>query len=125
MKKENNIMAEKEKKTAVKPETKKEAKEEKDDKHYIVLTDEEGKDVKVQLLFSIKSPDNDDMYLYIVDPSDEDAVVIFKGDNDGNLEMVDEKTTDKKVMDFLQDTFQAFLQGDLEPVNKEGGEEEK
>ncbi|MCI2068309.1 MAG: hypothetical protein LKJ88_01890 [Bacilli bacterium] len=95
-----------------------------EDKHYIVLTDESGKDTKVELLFSIVYHKTETRYLYVVDPGDEDAVIIFSADDDGNLLMVDEKETPSETMAFLQDTFQAYLQGDLAPV-KDGEDEEE
>lgn len=105
-------------------EEKKTKTEKKDEKHYIVLTDEKGKDVKVQILFSIVHPDTKERFLYVVDPSDEDAVVIFHLDKDGeSLTMVDENEVSKETMEFLQDAFQSYLKGDLAPV--EGDEEDE
>lgn len=96
-----------------------------EEKHYIVLTDEDGNDTKVQLLFSIVYHETGEQFIYVVDPENEDAVLIFRGDAEGNLEMVTEHNTDEKTMAFLHDTFQAYLVGDLEPVgDEEDGDEE-
>jgi uncharacterized protein YrzB (UPF0473 family) len=102
-----------------------EGKEEKDEKHYIVLTDDKGKDTKVELLFSIVYPKNNTRYLYIIDPEDEDAVVIFTADEEGNIESVDDTKLEPETKNFLYDTFQAYLQGDLAPVGSEEGEEDE
>jgi uncharacterized protein YrzB (UPF0473 family) len=125
-------MAEEKKTAAAEPEVKTESKEEKE-KHYIVLTDEQGKDTKVELLFSIVYHQTGVRYLYVSDPGDEDAVIIFAADEEGSLEMVDQETVPVETMNFLQDTFQAYLQGDLVPVEEaekaekeaEEGEEEE
>jgi hypothetical protein len=101
-----------------------ETQEPEEEKHYIVLTDEDGHDTKVQLLFSIVYHETGEQFIYVVDPENEDAVLIFRGDAEGNLEMVTERNTDEKTMAFLHDTFQAYLVGDLEPVGEEGEEDE-
>ena len=111
-------MSEKEKKT--------EEKEKKEDKHYIVFTDEKGKDTNVELLFSIVYKKNNTRYLYVIDPTDDESVIIFSADDDGNLESMSDDNMDADLREFLEDTFQAFQSGDLAPVTDgEEGEEEE
>jgi uncharacterized protein YrzB (UPF0473 family) len=99
-------------------------KEDDDGKHYIVLTDDQGKDTKVELLFSIVYHKTEERYLYVVDPGDEDAVIIFSADDDGNLEMIQEDKIDKELNAFLHQTFEAYLKGDLVPADQAEEEEE-
>lgn len=102
--------------------------EEEDEKEYIVLTDENGKDTKVELLFSIRYPKNSFRYIYVNDPEDKEAVLVFKGDDDdeeGNLVMVSEDNTDEEEMKFIQNAFDAFQKNELEPVKDEDDDEEE
>jgi len=107
-------------------EKKEEEMEQDESKHYIVLTDEDGKDTKVELLFSIVYKKTNTRYLYVVDPGDDSAVIIFSSDEEGNLESVAEDNITPELKEFLEDTFQAFQNGDLAPVEDgEEGEEEE
>ncbi len=88
-------------------------------KNVIVLTDETGKDVEVELLFSIVNPDNNIRYLYIADPEDAESVIVLQSDEEGNIEQIGEDI-EPDLEEFLQDTFQAFQNGDLVQVGEDG-----
>ncbi|MBP3712955.1 MAG: hypothetical protein J6I69_00050 [Bacilli bacterium] len=101
------------------------ANQEKREKQYIILTDEQGVDTKVELLFSIFEEKSNDQFIYVVDPKDDGAVIVFKSDKDGNLEMVTEENSSPEVMTFVRETFAAYQHGELEFVGDEEEEGEE
>jgi len=88
----------------------------------VVFTDEKNNDMKVELLFSIVRPETNVRYLFVVDPEDNEGVLVFSSDDEGNLEIVNE-TAGEDVIQYLNKTFERYEQDELDPVEEE--EEEK
>lgn len=91
----------------------------------ITLEDEQGNGTDFELLFSIVYKKNNVRYLYVLDPNDKtnETVIVFSCDEEGNVETVDE-SEDDELREFIQDTFAAYENGDLVPVNEDGELEE-
>ncbi len=91
----------------------------------ITLEDEQGNGTDFELLFSIVYKKTNVRYLYVLDPNDKtnETVIVFSCDEEGNVETVDE-SEDDELREFIQDTFAAYENGDLVPVNEDGELEE-
>lgn len=91
----------------------------------ITLEDEDGNVTDFELLFSIVYKKTNTRYLYVLDPNDksEETVIVFSCDDQGNVETVDD-SEDDELREFIQDTFAAYQNGDLVPVNEDGELEE-
>ncbi len=96
-----------------------------DKENVITLVDEQGQEQDFELLFSIVYKKTNTRYIYLIDPNDksEETVVVFSVDDDGNVETVDD-SEDDDLREFIQDTFAAYQNGDLVPVNEDGEVEE-
>jgi len=88
----------------------------------VVFTDEKDNDMKVELLFSIVRPETDVRYLFVVDPEDNEGVLVFSSDEKGNLEIVNE-TAGEDVIEYLNTTFERYEQDELDPVEEEDEKE--
>lgn len=91
----------------------------------ITLVDEQGEEQDFELLFSIVYKKTNTRYIYLIDPNDksEETVVVFSVDDEGNVSTVDD-SEDDDLREFIQDTFSAYQNGDLVPVNEDGEVEE-
>jgi len=90
----------------------------------VVFTDENNKDMKVELLFSIVRPETEVRYLFVVDPEDNEGVLVFSSDDEGNLEIVNE-TAGEEVIEYLNETFERYEEDELDPVEVEDEEEDE
>ena len=97
-----------------------------EEKNYIELFDENDNAIKVELLFSIVRNETGVRYLFVIDPENDDQVVPLQANEDGSIQGIGEKP-EQDVLDFLNETFeayQAYQNGELAPVGEEEEEEE-
>lgn len=92
----------------------------------ITFEDEQGNGIDFELLFSIVYKKTNVRYLYVLDPNDKtgETVIVFSLDDQGNVETVDD-SEDDDLREFIQDTFAAYENGDLVPVDEDGELEEE
>ncbi|MFA6796557.1 MAG: hypothetical protein WCR63_03150 [Bacilli bacterium] len=90
----------------------------------VVFTDEEGNEIKVELLFSIVRPETGIRYLFVVDPDDKEGVLVFQAENDdGDILLVDD-SVGEDVINYLNETFSRYENDLLEPVEEDDEEED-
>ena len=94
-----------------------------EEKNYIELFDENDNAIKVELLFSIVRNETGVRYLFVIDPENGDQVVPLQANEDGSIQGIGEKP-EQDVLDFLNETFEAYQNGELAPVGEEEEEEE-
>lgn len=94
-----------------------------EEKNYIELFDENDNAIKVELLFSIVRNETGVRYLFVIDPENDDQVVPLQANEDGSIQGIGEKP-EQDVLDFLNETFEAYQNGELAPVGEEEEEEE-
>ena len=95
-----------------------------EEKNYIELFDENDNAIKVELLFSIVRNETGVRYLFVIDPENDDQVVPLQANEDGSIQGIGEKP-EQDVLDFLNETFEAYQNGELAPVGEEEEEEEE
>ena len=93
-----------------------------EEKNYIELFDENDNAIKVELLFSIVRNETGVRYLFVIDPENDDQVVPLQANEDGSIQGIGEKP-EQDVLDFLNETFEAYQNGELAPVGEEEEEE--
>ena len=93
-----------------------------EEKNYIELFDENDNAIKVELLFSIVRNETGVRYLFVIDPENDDQVVPLQANEDGSIQGIGEKP-EQDVLDFLNETFEAYQNGELAPVEEEEEEE--
>lgn len=90
----------------------------------VIFTDEEGNEIKVDLLFSIVRPETNVRYLFVADPDDKEGVLVFQSENDeGDILLVDE-SAGEDVINYLNETFSRYERDELQPVEEESEVEE-
>ena len=89
-----------------------------EEKNYIELFDENDNAIKVELLFSIVRNETGVRYLFVIDPENDDQVVPLQANEDGSIQGIGEKP-EQDVLDFLNETFEAYQNGELAPVGEE------
>ena len=94
-----------------------------EEKNYIELFDENDNAIKVELLFSIVRNETGVRYLFVIDPENDDQVVPLQANEDGSIQGIGEKP-EQDVLDFLNETFESYQNGELAPVGEEEEEEE-
>lgn len=95
-----------------------------EEKNYIELFDENDNAIKVELLFSIVRNETGVRYLFVIDPENDDQVVPLQANEDGSIQGIGEKP-EQDVLDFLNETFEAYQNGELAPVGEEEEEEDE
>jgi len=88
------------------------------------LTDDEGKKHTFKALFSIHWDVRKTTYIYVYDPEDKDenSVLVLGSTDDKPDEIFTvDSTNDPELTEYLDDTLQAFQNGDLKPVEDDDG----
>jgi len=72
----------------------------------IIITDAEGKEHLMEVLFTYDNEERKTSYVFFYDPSDEENVLVYKYTEDGELEEIE----DDEEYDEVEEVFNAYME---------------
>jgi len=75
------------------------------DDNQIIITDKDGKEFKMQVLFTYEHPERGTKYVFFFDPADEDNVLVMRYTDDGELSDID---NDEEYAE-IEEVYNAYL----------------
>jgi len=69
----------------------------KTDDNLIIITDEEGNEYELEILFTYENEERNAKYVFFFDPENEDEVMFARYTDDGHLEYVEDEEEQKEA----------------------------